>query len=58
MSYAGTLTMGFNARYLIDVLGVQPKATLSSWRSPTRSGRCIRGSQDPEYTYVVMPMRL
>jgi DNA polymerase-3 subunit beta len=60
VSYGGEpLTMGFNARYLIDVLGVQPEGDVIELALTDEVGPgVIRGSQDPEYTYVVMPMRL
>jgi DNA polymerase-3 subunit beta len=60
VSYSGEpLTIGFNARYLLDVLGVQPEGEVVEFGLTDEVGPgLIRGSQDPEYTYVVMPMRL
>jgi DNA polymerase-3 subunit beta len=60
VSYSGDpLTIGFNARYLIDVLGVHAEGDVVELGLTDEVGPgVIRGSQDPEYTYVVMPMRL
>src|SRR5438552_2201753 len=60
VSYAGDpLTIGFNARYLIDVLGVHAEGEVVELGVTDEIGPgVLRGSQDPEYTYVVMPMRL
>jgi DNA polymerase III subunit beta len=59
-SYAGDpLSIGFNARYLIDVLGVHAEGEVIELAFTDEVGPgVLRGSQDPEYTYVVMPMRL
>jgi DNA polymerase-3 subunit beta len=53
------LTVGFNARYLIDALQVIPsdcrvEITFTDEVSPA----VLRAESEPEYTYVVMPMRL
>ena len=60
VAYTGEpLTIGFNARYLIDVLGVHAEGDVVELGLTDEVGPgVIRGSQDPEYTYVVMPMRL
>jgi DNA polymerase-3 subunit beta len=60
VSYSGDpLTIGFNARYLIDVLGVHAEGDVIDLSLTDEVGPgLLRGSQDPEYTYVVMPMRL
>jgi DNA polymerase-3 subunit beta len=60
VAYAGEpLTIGFNARYLIDVLTVHAEGDVVEIALTDEVGPgLIRGSQDPEYTYVVMPMRL
>ncbi len=60
VSYAGDpLTIGFNARYLIDVLNVHGEGEVVELGLTDEVGPgVIRGSQDSEYTYVVMPMRL
>jgi len=59
VEYAGPdLEIGFNARYLLDVLQVFPEASkvelgLGDHLSPG----VVKGS-DPGYSYVVMPMRI
>jgi DNA polymerase-3 subunit beta len=60
VAYGGDpLTIGFNARYLIDVLGVHGDGDVIELGFTDEVGPgVLRGSQDPEYTYVVMPMRL
>lgn len=60
VAYAGeSFTVGFNARYLIDVLGVHGEGDVIELGLTDEVGPgVVRGSQDPEYTYVVMPMRL
>lgn len=60
VSYQGEpLTIGFNARYLADVLAVHAAGDVLELGLTDEVGPgLIRGSQDPDYTYVVMPMRL
>jgi DNA polymerase III subunit beta len=60
ISYGGEpLTIGFNARYLIDVLQVHSEGDVIELGFTDEVGPgVLRGAQDPEYTYVVMPMRL
>lgn len=60
VAYTGDpLSIGFNARYLLDVLGVHAEGDVIELALTDEVGPgVIRGSQDPEYTYVVMPMRL
>ena len=53
------LTVGFNARYLIDVLSVlgtggEVDLTIKDEVSPG----IIKKAEDDDYLYVVMPMRL
>lgn len=53
------LAVGFNSRYLMDVLGVlgdTPKVEIGL--SDDASPGVIRGMDDESYRYVVMPMRL
>jgi len=53
------LTIGFNARYLLDVLAVHAEGDVIELGFTDEVGPgVVRGSQDPDYTYVVMPMRL
>jgi DNA polymerase III subunit beta len=60
VSYGGdALTIGFNARYLLDALAVHAEGDVMELALTDEVGPgLLRGSQDPEYTYVVMPMRL
>ena len=55
----GELTVGFNAKYLIDALGVHAEGDVIELALTDEVGPgVLRGSQDPDFTYVVMPMRL
>jgi len=60
VSYAGDpLTIGFNARYLLDVLGVHAAGDVIEMGLTDEVGPgVLHGSQDPNFTYVLMPMRL
>jgi DNA polymerase III subunit beta len=60
VSYAGDpLTVGFNARYLLDVLGVHAAGDVIEMGLTDEVGPgVLHGSQDPSFTYVLMPMRL
>jgi DNA polymerase-3 subunit beta len=60
VSYTGEpLTVGFNARYLIDALGVHAAGDVMELGLTDEVGPgVLKGSQDPDFTYVVMPMRL
>ena len=61
VSYSGDpISIGFNARYLLEVLGVHAQRRRDRVRvSPTRSvPGCCADRRIPNYTYVVMPMRL
>jgi DNA polymerase-3 subunit beta len=60
VSYSGEpLGVGFNARYLLDVLSVHAEGDVVELGVTDEVGPgVVRGSQDPDYTYVVMPMRL
>jgi DNA polymerase-3 subunit beta len=60
VSYTGEpLTVGFNARYLIDALTVHAEGDVMELGLTDEVGPgVLRGSQDPDFTYVVMPMRL
>jgi len=60
VSYGGEpLTVGFNARYVLDVLAVHTAGDAIEFGLSDEVGPgVLRGSQDPAYTYVVMPMRL
>src|SRR5436309_3811485 len=60
ITYTGdSLTLGFNARYVIDVLAVHGEGEVIELGFTDEVGPALmRASGDPEYTYVVMPMRL
>jgi len=60
ITYAGdSLTLGFNARYVIDVLAVHGEGEVIELGFTDEVGPALlRASGDPDYTYVVMPMRL
>jgi DNA polymerase-3 subunit beta len=60
VAYSGDpLTIGFNGKYLIDVLSVHaPGDTIELGLTDEVGPGIVRGSQDPAYTYVLMPMRL
>ena len=59
-AYAGdALSIGFNARYLMDVLAAHaPGDKIELGLTDEVGPGILKGSQDPNYTYVVMPMRL
>ncbi len=55
----GSLGIGFNARYLIDVLGVLPaNARVEIGLNDDVSPGVVHAVDDPDYRYIVMPMRL
>ena len=58
--YSGdVLSIGFNARYLMDVLNAHAQGDDIELGLTDEVGPGIlKGAQDPSYTYVVMPMRL
>ena len=60
ISYGGEpLTVGFNARYLMDVLGGHAEGEVMEVGLTDEVGPgTVTGASDPDYTYVVMPMRL
>ena len=60
VSYQGqALGVGFNARYLLEVLAVHASGdTIELGLTDEVGPGVVRGSQDPTYTYVLMPMRL
>jgi|SRR5581483_261424 len=60
VAYGGdAFSIGFNAKYLMDVLTVHAEGDVIELGFTDEVGPgVLRGSQDPEYTYVVMPMRL
>ncbi|GIW42316.1 MAG: DNA polymerase III subunit beta [Candidatus Binatia bacterium] len=53
------VSVGFNARYLLDVLGVvAPDASITLWLGDELSPAKLEADDDPDFAYVVMPMRL
>ena len=60
VDYKGAkVEVGFNARYLTDVLGVLPEdQRVSLGLSDETSAGVISTEEDESYRYVVMPMRL
>ncbi len=60
VSYTGEpMTVGFNARYLMDVLGVHAVGDMIELGLTDEVGPgVLHGSQDATFTYVLMPMRL
>ncbi len=60
ISYGGDpLTVGFNARYLIDVLTAHGEGEVIELGLTDEVGPgVVVGTGDADYTYVVMPMRL
>jgi DNA polymerase-3 subunit beta len=55
----GSLSIGFNARYLIDVLGVLPQdGKVEIGLIDDVSPGILQNRDDPDYRYIVMPMRL
>jgi DNA polymerase-3 subunit beta len=57
-SYTGkALTIGFNARYLIDALRLHPaRDIIALGLTDPHTAAIIRGARDPGFTYIVMPM--
>jgi DNA polymerase-3 subunit beta len=60
VSYTGEpMTVGFNAHYLVDVLGVHAAGDMMELGLTDEVGPgVLHGSQDATFTYVLMPMRL
>lgn len=53
------VTVGFNARYLLDVLNVvSPGARVELSLGDELSPGIVKADDDPDFLYVVMPMRL
>jgi len=59
IAYKGEeLRIGFNARYLLDVLGALSSEEVSLSLGDEHSPALIRAPEDESYTAVVMPMRV
>jgi DNA polymerase-3 subunit beta len=53
------LSIGFNAKYLIDLLSIlAPETRVDLGLNDEVSPGVVRCENDPEFLYVVMPMRL
>ncbi len=52
------LEIAFNAEYLTDVLGVMSSASVVWELTGSLSQGLLKGADDPDYLYVVMPMQL
>jgi len=58
-SVSGTIEAGFNAQYLLQGLAILPKETNATLRLTDETGPgLITSAVDPDFRYVVMPMRL
>ncbi len=56
---AESLSIGFNAKYIMDILGVLPESSqVEVGFNDEVSPGVIRCPTDPDFLYVVMPMRL
>jgi DNA polymerase-3 subunit beta len=59
VDYAGPkLEVGFNARYLIDVLSVLPEGSKVTLGLGDELSPGTLSGDDSAYTYVVMPLRI
>ncbi|MCB0362168.1 MAG: DNA polymerase III subunit beta, partial [Bdellovibrionales bacterium] len=59
IEYAGKdLRIGFNAKYILDVLGSIHNESVQMHFSDQLSPGLVRPIDDDGYTYVVMPMRI
>ncbi len=59
IEYAGEpLSVGFNAKYLLDCLAVTPTPHLEFHLKDHLSPGILRGEGQPNHTYVIMPMRI
>ena len=52
------MTMGFNARYLLEVLSVLPESKIALELTDPLSPGILRASDSDEFFYVIMPMRV
>jgi DNA polymerase III subunit beta len=59
IDYSGeALSIGFNAKYLLECLEVTPTKTLELHLKDHLSPGILRGEGQPNHTYVIMPMRI
>ncbi|GGC10586.1 DNA polymerase III subunit beta [Marinobacterium zhoushanense] len=54
----GTLEIGFNVNYLLDVLSILNSDVVRFTLFDSNSSALIEGFEEPDSTYVVMPMRM
>lgn len=54
----GSLEIGFNVNYLLDVLSILNSDVVRFTLSDSNSSALIEGFDEPDATYVVMPMRM
>ena len=59
IDYSGeALSIGFNAKYLLEALAVTPTDNLELHLKDHLSPGILRGEGQPNHTYVIMPMRI
>ena len=60
VDYTGDpITVGFNGRYLLDVLGVHGESeTIELGLTDVAGPGTVKSDGDADYCYVLMPMRL
>ena len=54
----GSLEIGFNVNYLLDVLSILNSDVVRFTLSDSNSSALVEGFDEPNATYVVMPMRM
>jgi DNA polymerase III subunit beta len=52
------IDIGFNSKYLLEVLGVLKSEKLEFLLKDRLSPGILRGASEPNHTYVIMPMRI
>jgi DNA polymerase-3 subunit beta len=55
---SGQLEIGFNVNYLLDVLSILNSDVVRFTLLDSNSSALIRGYDEPNALYVVMPMRM
>lgn len=59
VNYPGeTISVGFNAKYMLDCLAVTPTENLELHLKDHLSPGILKGEGQPNHTYVIMPMRI
>lgn len=54
----GEMEIGFNVQYLLDVLGNLKSTSVTLGLQDSNSSAVLTTESEPEFTYVVMPMRI